>query len=144
MARVLLKNQLTSHYGMQKRSQITLQSDFLGCINMCRVRRFFSKRTTLEQCLNIFAPTFRHPIRSLTLYTRNSGTICTQTSPEGGLQTAGLEGHVLVAFPVTLCACVLSLKPHTPKSCLRCVGTFTVNGAIPEVLATNTITGGIE
>ena len=95
---------LSSHCGMQKRSQITLESDFLWCINMCRVRRFFSQCVAHRQCLNILAPSFGHPIRSLTVSPCTSDRICTQTCPEGGLQTAGLEGHVMVTFPMTLCA----------------------------------------
>ena len=134
----------TPYGGLQKWSQITLPQDPICSKTMCRVRRFFSQRVARMQCLNILAPSFGHPIRSLTVSPCTSDRICTKMCPEGGLQTAGLEGHVLVTFSVTLCACVLSLKPHTLKSCLRWVGTFTVKGAIPEVLATNTITGGIE
>ena len=116
MARVLFPQPFTSPCCMQKWSQITLQLDFLWCINMCRVRRFFSQRMAHMQCLNIFAPSFGHLIRSLRVSPRTSDRICTKMCPEGGLQTAGLEGHVLVTFSVTLCAWVLSLKPRTLKS----------------------------
>ena len=101
---------LSARCGMKKRSQITLQSDFLWCINMCRVRRFFSQHMAYMQCLNIFSPSFGHLIRSLRVSPRTSDKICIKMCPEGGLQTAGLEGPVLVTFPVTLCACVRPLR----------------------------------